>query len=471
MKMINAGTALITDYSNFQYNCILSRCKRKFFVPVPTLADVQLYVNFGPNKPESLVWTLIEACAYDSTGPLESGCFKIAFNGTDWYGVFRNFSSTSNFNLFSIGLVVTYEDSSTVTFFSEQYELPTAGCAPFTKISVCYPTNYNADDINGIYVGQHDTEETYSGDENLIYQHRFWVRDAEVIEAQNQITFKANSSRNFATTLNKIFEFRYELVPGWYKDYLLSVFFRGNFIIGETATKASELNFENVLEEADLWKAYVKLDKELKGSFGCAAIECGPICPDVPCVPVTMELGALPEAYIGEPFEYTHPILGTAPFSLDVTSKPGWMTVAIVGSNVVFSGTPDEAGTGDVVFEVTNECGEQPVSADYVVSETYSYLDCNNYFIGALGDGITDVCTLGFNWERSTDAQQDAEDDNVKVKCTVYILMDNGCSTEVDVEFLPNETIVAVHGVNLNCNSEPCSSIVDIHCVNLEIVE
>ena len=277
MKMIKAADGFsIFDYPKVIYNCNVGKCKRPYVVPLPLFSDLQLYINFGDKKPISIQFSVFNRCSRGSTS-LNAECFLIANNGSYWYGVFTKFLPIIDYPVFVVAAECNYEDETTGIFYSQEYSIAEP-CANLSKLSVCYPDNYNAEDINGIYVGEINNAENFIGNSTLRYQHKFWVRDAEIIEISNKITFVSNAKKNFGSTLNKIFELRAELVPGWYKDYLVSVYFRGNFLFNETPTKASELSCENILEEADLWKPYVKIDKEIKGFFGCALITCQEPC-------------------------------------------------------------------------------------------------------------------------------------------------------------------------------------------------
>lgn len=63
----------------------------------------------------------------------------------------------------------------------------------------------------------------------------------------------------------------------------------------------------------------------------------------------------LPDAVTGVAYSYNIPIRGTAPFALGTVVKPAWMTIAIVGSNLVFSGTAGAITTDiNISVEITN---------------------------------------------------------------------------------------------------------------------
>lgn len=66
---------------------------------------------------------------------------------------------------------------------------------------------------------------------------------------------------------------------------------------------------------------------------------------------------SLPDAISGVAYIHSIPLDGTAPFTLANVVNPAWMTIAISGSDIVFSGTPagGDIGTDIVVsFDVEN---------------------------------------------------------------------------------------------------------------------
>ena len=346
--MISAGSAAITEWAKYNRNCNVGLCRHKYIAPVPSLYEVTLFINFGTVKPDALEWTIINLCQPYKSNPLTTNCFIIAYNGRYWYGVFTQFKSTEDYSSFIIAASTGSE-----TFFSEQYQVENP-CETLTKISVCYPSNYNADDTNGIYIGAPDLSQSYSGKKEIFYRHNFWTRQGEIIETQNKITFTSNSKRNFATTLTRQFEFRPELVPGWYKDYLLSVYFRGNILINDNPAIVTDINFEDV--DVDYWKAYAVLGKEVKGGFGCSPIECPP--PVCVCYPPSISDVIFEPAVIGVVYNKIIPVTGTGPFELSNISLPSWVQIQPSGNNVIITGTPGAVMDGTPIsFTITNECG------------------------------------------------------------------------------------------------------------------
>jgi hypothetical protein len=97
---------------------------------------------------------------------------------------------------------------------------------------------------------------------------------------------------------------------------------------------------------------------------------------DVPCLPTNIidPPIVLPNGIIGVPYSYTIPLEGSAPFTVDTFVKPSWLTIAIVGRNVVFSGTPDTIGTSiTVMFHIVN-CAPFYYGASYFMNVTASTL-------------------------------------------------------------------------------------------------
>ncbi|MEO9145101.1 MAG: hypothetical protein ABI237_06040 [Ginsengibacter sp.] len=88
------------------------------------------------------------------------------------------------------------------------------------------------------------------------------------------------------------------------------------------------------------------------------------IAPTIACTAVAITgTPVLPDANTNTAYNYSFGITGDAPFALASIVKPGWMNIAIVGNNVVFSGTPLTAATGlTVSFDITNCSGINSVS-------------------------------------------------------------------------------------------------------------
>jgi hypothetical protein len=71
----------------------------------------------------------------------------------------------------------------------------------------------------------------------------------------------------------------------------------------------------------------------------------------------------LPDGYVNTAYNKSFAITGDAPFALSNIVKPSWMNIAIVGSNVVFSGTPPAKDTDVMVsFDITNCSGTNSIS-------------------------------------------------------------------------------------------------------------
>jgi hypothetical protein len=82
------------------------------------------------------------------------------------------------------------------------------------------------------------------------------------------------------------------------------------------------------------------------------------------CIPVGI-IGNpnLPNGTVGTAYNYSFNLSGDAPFALANINKPSWMNIAISGSSVVFSGTPNAIGTNiPVSFNITNCAGVNSVA-------------------------------------------------------------------------------------------------------------
>lgn len=79
------------------------------------------------------------------------------------------------------------------------------------------------------------------------------------------------------------------------------------------------------------------------------------------CVPVAI-VGSpsLPDGHSGVGYGYSFSVSGDSPFSLSAIVNPAWMTIAVTGSSVGFTGTPDISDEGTAIpvsFTIDNACG------------------------------------------------------------------------------------------------------------------
>lgn len=76
-----------------------------------------------------------------------------------------------------------------------------------------------------------------------------------------------------------------------------------------------------------------------------------------PCIAVAIVgTPVLPDGSIDTPYTYSFDVTGTAPFNLSAIVKPSWMTIAVNGTTIEFSGTPDVDGTSIPVSFTINNC-------------------------------------------------------------------------------------------------------------------
>jgi hypothetical protein len=93
--------------------------------------------------------------------------------------------------------------------------------------------------------------------------------------------------------------------------------------------------------------------------------------PALECILVGVAGGPamFPDATVGVPYNYDINLTGTAPFHLDSVTKPSWMTITLVGSQIQLRGTPvpGDAGVGIDVSIVVSNCGDD---TPIVISDT-----------------------------------------------------------------------------------------------------
>lgn len=90
----------------------------------------------------------------------------------------------------------------------------------------------------------------------------------------------------------------------------------------------------------------------------------------------------LPNAIEDVPYNYVISLTGTAPFNITNIVKPAWMSIAVVGSTVEITGTPDSGDIGadiDVSFDLDN-CA---------ATGTVSFVDTIDVIAGAANGSFT----------------------------------------------------------------------------------
>lgn len=88
------------------------------------------------------------------------------------------------------------------------------------------------------------------------------------------------------------------------------------------------------------------------------------------CVAVSLS-GSIPgTAAFGTPYSGTLTLSGSAPYSLTIINKPSWMSIAIVGGDVKFTGTPDAYGTNLPVEIKVENCTSDDDTYSTTVSVT-----------------------------------------------------------------------------------------------------
>lgn len=121
--------------------------------------------------------------------------------------------------------------------------------------------------------------------------------------------------------------------------------------------------------------------------------ETSPIVEPVPgiCTPVTITPGEHDVAVTGTEHIRTYSLSGTAPFVLNVTTKPSWAEVEIVSDSFVrMFGTPTAEATESLVFDVTNcSSGSDSINETFDVIAAATTLYVTNYVGGAVINSIS----------------------------------------------------------------------------------
>lgn len=285
---MNRTTAAVAanQYPAYVHNCTRNaQCEPSWSAPLPGVPYLQLYVNFGPTKPVTMDFQLLDHCGGGQEA-ITPGSYVVGLDPEgNWYGVFKNFNTpVANVTTFVVWLSAIVQAGSQFverTFFSEM--MVVEPCLPLTKVKACQPfqATTTAFDINGIYYGL-TTSDEFLGNESVRYFHIAYVRLGKVRELSNKATFKSSIYRNFRTTVEKIHQLETELVPKWYKDELLGIFARGAISVDDGDTYlVSDINFEALNDDDLTWKPFVQLKETFRLYFGCDESECVECCSPV----------------------------------------------------------------------------------------------------------------------------------------------------------------------------------------------
>lgn len=270
MKMIpGSGTTL--DYPNFTSNC--AKGQRNYKIPITSLADVQLYIDFGASDPGDVAsYDLIHTCGalIGTTEPVTPTAYVIGQDPTlNFYGVFQGFSETTTATCFIIAITV-----GDVIYFSEEYCFEP--CKDLTLVKGCYG---NLDplisfDAEGIYFGQ--SQGGTLGDASVVYEHKFYMRDVEVSLNGIKNDFKQGLTRTFRTESTHLFLFWGEFVPAWYLRHVDGVFRRGEVFVGDDGTKylLDSTLYENIDDCFKAWRPAALFKESHNNSFSCEVDPC-----------------------------------------------------------------------------------------------------------------------------------------------------------------------------------------------------
>ena len=305
MKLFPTPSPVASNqYGAYVKNCQRGPCELPFTGPIPSIPELQVYIDFGGYPPALIELTLQDTCNPDHTEQLFASNYIVGQTPEgNYYGVFKYFSSplvpVTNFVVWADVYLDTPGGPVNVTYFSEM--LTVEPCAPLLKVKACQPENATTTgfDINGVYYGL-PVNMDYLGQDGVRYFHIAWVRFGKVREVSNKATFTASLVRNFRTTVEKIWLLESELVPQWYKDELLAIYARGAINVSGKNWLVSDLAIEALNDDDFIWKPFAQLKETFNLYFGCDESQCVECCSPVVISAQTITLGES-DSEIGPP--------------------------------------------------------------------------------------------------------------------------------------------------------------------------
>lgn len=272
------------DYSNYVHDCLRNKaCEPSWAAPLPDLARLQVYVNFGPYKPFTVQLYLQDTCDPSHAEQLFASNFVVGKTPEGrWYGVFKYFPEpmvpVTNFVVWLSAEVSAPGGLQERTYFSELLCLEP--CETLTKIKACQPeqaTNLGFD-VNGLYYGL-PVNADFLGEGQIRYFHIAYARHTKARALPPKTTFTSNLIRNFRTTVEKGWSLETEFVPAWYADVLLAIYARGALSLDDgTPYLVSDTNFEALNDDDLTWKPFASLKATIRLFFGCDESVCSECC-------------------------------------------------------------------------------------------------------------------------------------------------------------------------------------------------
>lgn len=396
MKLLGPyGAAMFPeDYPRVIKNCNLSPCEVPYRAPLPELAYMQFFVDFGTVQPILIQITAIDTCGGLAEEQLFTQDYVVGQDAEGrWYGVYRFFFETvHDFTCFVVHVRTVFQDGSERVWYSQEFCIEV--CQTLTKVKACMPEQATATgyDVNGVYYGLPQGMTTL-GIPLVRYFNFVFVREAKTRELSNKITFSNNllSNKTFRSQVDKIFQFEFELVPQWYKDLLLAIYARGTIEINGQIWNVTELAFEGINEDDLRWKAFAQLTQVVRQFFGCDTSECIECC--TPQVLDAYTISVVESESPGEAIQGTYRygedenicdegiinfLYSAVPFGTgtQMFTDPG-LTTPLTGFNFIRSISSDtiyeiDPVTGIVGDESEFSCADEPAVVSFRVGQDFN---------------------------------------------------------------------------------------------------
>src|SRR4051812_25085708 len=275
-----------TQYGYYLDDCQRGPCQLPYKAPLPGVAYLQTYVDFGAYKPIAITFFVQDTCNTTHQEQVIANNYVVGQTPEgNWYGVFKYFNDpvtpVTTFVLWLSAMLDVNGIPTQKTYFSEH--LVVEPCLPLTKIKACQPESATTTgfDVNGLYYGL-PVNLDFLGQGQVRYFHIAYVRFGKARELPPKATYTASIVKNFRTIVEKNWSLETEIVPRWYKDLLLAIYARGEIEVGGTPYLVNELAFEALNDDDLMWKPFATLKATDRLYFGCADDVCSECCsPDV----------------------------------------------------------------------------------------------------------------------------------------------------------------------------------------------
>lgn len=228
------------------------------------------------------------------------------------------------------------------------------------------------------FLTYYNNEDSYEFYYPKILANKLWIAfklEKPIYTEERKVYRKSNRLyKTLSASIEKQWECMTDFFPDDIHDRIVvalahdNTFFKNDFLDEQVWKRPGEQYAIDWKEKYPKDKAQATAKFKIDVQFAGRNSNCEkkPVCVALPepaeCVPVEiLESVDLPNAVVGEEYNYIIYLSGSEPITVSDVNVPSWMAVLPSGHTIVLSGTPDAVSDGDTVAFNINNCEEVSV--------------------------------------------------------------------------------------------------------------